>query len=150
MSASLVVKVGSFAEFRQEIDGGRVRLCSTETTRGAGGPLATRELGLHIQGINLDQEIIWLYYSRTIQIGPNGRPWRDTDKQVSRAWGDLHDLVRAYLKDKWYHVRGGMYGISHNIRPLNAGLEFVIWEKYAASFVLSKEENGDDNGGQDG
>ena len=86
MSATLVVKVGSFTEFRQEIDGGKVRLCSTESTRGAAGPLATRELGLHIQGINLDQEIIWLCYSRTIQLGPNGKPWRDTDKKVSRAW----------------------------------------------------------------
>jgi hypothetical protein len=137
MSAPLVVKVGSFSEFRQEIDGGRVRLCSTETTRGAAGPLAIRELDLHIQGINLDREIVWLCYSRTIQLGPNGKPWRDTDKQVSRAWAGLHDLVKAYLEER-YDVHGGMSGIPHDIKPLNAGLEFVTWHKDTATFILSE------------
>jgi hypothetical protein len=136
----LVVKVGSFAEFQQEVPSGKVRLCSTESSRGGAGPIATRELALHLQALNAEQEIVWLYYSRTLQLAPGGEPWRDLDQQLDRAWPDLNDLVKAHLQSLGYEVAGGMYGIRDNIQPLGGGLAFIRWDKAAAKFVLVESE----------
>lgn len=136
----LVVKVGSFAEFQQEVPSGKVRLCSTESSRGGAGPLATRELALHLQAINADQEIVWLCYSRTLHLAPGGEPWRDLDQQLDRAWPDLNDLVKARLQSLGYEVAGGMYGIPDDIQPLGGGLAFIRWDEAAAKFVLVKSE----------
>jgi len=136
MSSPLVVKVGTFAEFRREIPGGhKVRVCSTESSRGGTSPFATRELDLHLQAINADQEIVWLCYRRTLQIAPGGEAWRDIDEQLDRAWPSLQDLVEAYLKSLTYVIAGGMYGIPQDIQPLSGGLEFIRWDKETAKFI---------------
>jgi hypothetical protein len=140
MSSPLVVKVGTFAEFCDEIPAGRkVRVCSTESSRGGTNPFTTRELALHLQAINTDREIVWLCYRRTLQIAPGGEPWRDIDKDLDGAWPGLQELVEAYLISLPYAIRGGIYGISSDIQPLGGDLEFIRWDKEGAEFILVKD-----------
>ncbi len=139
MSSPRVVKVGTFAEFQQEIPAGQVRICSTESSRGGTSPFATRELALHLQAINADQEIVWLCHHRTLQIAPGGEPWRDIDRDLNRAWPGLQGLVEAHLKSLDYEIRGGMYGIPQDIQPLGGGLEFIRWDKETAEFILVED-----------
>jgi hypothetical protein len=112
----------------------RVRLSSHEiTTRNE--PISTKELCLDLQGVNPQDEIVWLHFGVILQLTPGtGEPWTEHGKAVYAAWPGLYDMVREYLEANQLTVGGGIYGISKDILPLYGNLENTTWDNEAGEF----------------
>ncbi len=128
------VRVPSLAAFVQEIPpvNGKpavVRLNATESFLPNGKTAIPRKtIGLSLQGVNDQGEIVWLHENHTIIWMPDGPGFAD-DRSIYAGLPVLRDIVRAHLAALGYDVRDGDYALPPSVQPLSARFECARWVK---------------------
>lgn len=135
-----IVRVGNLEQFRSEIPinleepAPIVRLDLTEEW--VKSQIPTKEIQLHLQGLNDLDEIVWLMESHRVTWFRDG-PETPVDQSINHGMYRLFDLVFQYLSGLGYEVRSGTYGIPADIHPLKGVFgEVARWEKHDDEFVL--------------
>jgi hypothetical protein len=126
-----VVQVPTLAEFQAEVPVGNdgspvVRLNISESW--VPGQIPQKRVNVDLYGVNGQGEIVWLHDSHLVLWAQN-KPMFGRDTAIYEGMGQMYDLVKAYLKEQGYEVRGGRYGIPNSIDPLRGAFECVRWVK---------------------
>jgi hypothetical protein len=133
-----VVQVGSLADFQKEVPIGTeipfgddlpaiVRLNLNEMNAPTQG-IPRKLVALDLQGVNDQDEIVWLHYSQHVYWAQNG-PAFGRDASIYEGLKTMHGLVEDHLTRLGYEVRDGRYGIPDAIKPLRGQFECVRWIK---------------------
>jgi hypothetical protein len=137
-----VIRVGNLEEFTIEIPipppdtmtasltrSPVVRLSLTEKliTR-SNGSLPSKLISLHLQGTNDRGEIVWLMEEHRLGWTFDG-PLSSREASIYSEMKTMCRLVEDHLRGQGYDVRGGSFGISKSIEPLNGQFECIIWRK---------------------
>jgi hypothetical protein len=134
MKTNRVLRVPSLAAFVQEIPpvNGKpavVRLNATESFVPNGKTAIPRKaIGLSLQGVNEQGELVWLHESHLIIWMPDGPGFAD-DRSIYAGLPVLRDIVRAHLQGLGYDVRDGDYALPPSVQPLSARFECARWVK---------------------
>ena len=134
MKTNRVLRVPSLAAFTQEVPPANgkqavVRLTATESFLPLGKTAIPRKnVGLSLQGVNAEGDVVWLAESHVIIWMPDGPGFED-DRSIYAGITDLKDIVRNHLKSIGYEVREGDYALPRGIQPLNAHFECARWVK---------------------
>jgi hypothetical protein len=132
-----VLRVPSLAAFVREIPpagdtpaaAAVVRLNAVETFLPNGKTAIPRKaIGLSLQGVNAQGELVWLYEGHVIVWMPDGPGFGD-DRSIYAGLPVLRDIVRAHLVSLGYDVREGDYALPASVQPLNARFECARWIK---------------------
>jgi hypothetical protein len=151
----LIVKASSIKQFLDEIgppDNGfgiptTVRISTNESSNG-NRIAVIKDVGIDVQTISYEngrQIILWFHHGFRIDFGPRGdQPWTEHDKAIYAAMDELEQMLREHFANMGYDVRGGLYGIPEDIKPLNGDLsDLVAWDSVTLTFVYTEdlEEN---------
>ena len=137
MKPTRVLRVPSLAAFVQEIPpvNGKaavVRLNAVESFLPNGKTAIPRKsIGLSLQGVNDQGEIVWLHESHIIIWMPDGPGFTD-DRSIYAGLPVLRDIVCTHLQKLGYDVRAGDYALPASVQPLNARFECAKWVKAGA------------------
>lgn len=85
-------------------------------------------LMLSLQGVNAQNEIVWLCEARTISW-LHERPFGKVAESAYLGMRELETIVRGYLESQGYEVRSGDYGLPDTIKPLASEFECAQWVK---------------------
>lgn len=136
MKQNRVLRVPSLAAFVQEIPpvNGKpavVRLNAVESFLPNGKTAMPRKtIGLSLQGVNDQGELVWLYEGHVIIWMPDGPGFTD-DRSIYAGLPVLREIVRAHLLGLGYDVREGDYALPEEVQPLSARFECAKWVKAA-------------------
>jgi hypothetical protein len=134
MKPTRVLRVPSLAAFVQEIPPANgkpsvVRLNAVESFLPNGKTAIPRKsVGLSLQGVNDQGELVWLFEGHVIVWMPDGPGFGD-DRSIYAGLPVLRDIVRAHLQSLGYDVRAGDYALPASVQPLNARFECARWVK---------------------
>lgn len=134
MKPNRIIRVPSLAAFVQEIPpvNGKpavVRLNATESfVQGSKSAVPRKNVGLSLQGVNEQGELIWLHEAHVVIWMPDGPGFAD-DRSIYAGLPVLRDIVRAHLLALGYEVRDGDYALPAGIQPLSARFECARWVK---------------------
>jgi hypothetical protein len=134
MKPTRILRVPTLAAFVQEIPpvNGKpavVRLNAVESFLPNGKTAIPRKaVGLSLQGVNDQGEIVWLHESHVIVWMPDG-PGLADDRSIYAGLPVLRDIVRTHLQTLGYDVRAGDYALPASVQPLNARFECARWVK---------------------
>ena len=134
MKPTRILRVPSLATFVQEIPpvNGKpavVRLNATESFLPNGKSAIPRKtIGLSLQGVNGEGELVWLYEGHLIIWMPDGPGFAD-DRSIYAGLPVLRNIVRGHLQALGYDVREGDYALPASVEPLNARFECAHWVK---------------------
>jgi hypothetical protein len=135
MNNSRIVRVPSLAAFMQEVppaDGkpAVVRLAASESAlpQNGKGSIPRKSIGVSLQGINTQGEIVWLQEGHIIVWLADG-PGFGVDRSIYDGVMALKDIVRDHLVSLGYDVHDGDYALPSNLQPLNARFECARWVK---------------------
>ena len=134
MKTTRVLRVPSLAAFVQEIPPlnskpAVVRLNAVESFLPNGKTAIPRKtIGLSLQGVNAQGELVWLYEGHVIIWMPDGPGFTD-DRSIYAGLPVLRDIVRGRLRSLGYDVRDGDYALPASVEPLNARFECARWIK---------------------
>ncbi len=134
MRPTRILRVPSLAAFIQEIPpvNGKptvVRLNAVESFLPNGKTAIPRKtIGLSLQGVNAQGELVWLYEGHVIVWMPDGPGFGD-DRSIYAGLPVLRDIVRNHLQALGYDVRDGDYALPASVQPLNARFECARWVK---------------------
>ena len=134
MKPTRVLRVPSLAAFVQEIPpvNGKpavVRLNAVESfLQGGKTAIPRKSVGLSLQGVNLQGELVWLYEGHVIVWMPDGPGFGD-DRSIYAGLPVLRNIVRSHLQSLGYDVREGDYALPASVQPLNARFECARWIK---------------------
>lgn len=129
-----VIFINSLEQFEQEVSPPavvRLNLTENRTSQSVGDGMVLPSLHVHmsLQGVNDQEEIIWLHWSRALEMAPGGGGfWREKDKQFYDQLLDLRETVETYLTRRNYDVRAGQFGLPKDIEPVNGQFECWKWE----------------------
>jgi len=134
MKPTRVLRVPSLSAFVQEIPpvNGKpavVRLNAVESFLPNGKTAMPRKtIGLSLQGVNDQGELVWLYEGHVIIWMPDGPGFAD-DRSIYAGLPVLREIVRAHLLGLGYDVREGDYALPEEVQPLSARFECAKWVK---------------------
>ena len=134
MKPTRVLRVPSLSAFVQEIPpvNGKpavVRLNAVESFLPNGKTAMPRKtIGLSLQGVNDQGELVWLYEGHVIIWMPDGPGFTD-DRSIYAGLPVLREIVRAHLLGLGYDVREGDYALPEEVQPLSARFECAKWVK---------------------
>ncbi len=136
MKNNHVIRVPSLAAFVREVPpiNGKaavVRLAASESflpQRGKVVGVPRKQVGLSLQGINAQGEVVWLHESHIVMWLPDG-PGFGVDRSIYDGVMALKDIVHEHLLSLGYDVRDGDYALPMNLQPLNARFECAKWVK---------------------
>ena len=134
MKSNRVLRVPSLSAFTLEIPPANsksaiVRLTATESFLPPGKTAIPRKnVGLSLQAVNAQGDIVWLYEGHIIIWMPDGPGFED-DRSIYAGLTDLRDIVRGHLQSLGYEVRDGDYALPRSVQPLNARFECARWVK---------------------
>jgi len=134
MKPTRILRVPSLAAFVLEIPpvNGKpavVRLNATESFLPNGKTAMPRKMiGLSLQGINAEAELIWLFEGHVVIWMPDGPGFAD-DRSIYAGLPVLRNIVRDHLRSLGYDVREGDYALPARVEPLNAHFECARWVK---------------------
>ncbi|MCC6190656.1 MAG: hypothetical protein IT318_16625 [Anaerolineales bacterium] len=123
MKTNRILRVPSLAAFVQEIPPVKgtpaaaavVRLNASESFVPNGKTAIPRKIvGLSLQGVNAQGEIVWLHEGHVIIWMPDGPGFTD-DRSVYAGLPILRDIVRAHLAALGYDVRDGDYALPPSV-----------------------------------
>ena len=134
MKPTRILRVPSLAAFVLEIPpvNGKpavVRLNATESFLPKGKSAIPRKaIGLSLQAVNAQGELVWLYEGHLIIWMPDGPGFAD-DRSIYAGLPVLRTIVRGHLQSLGYDVREGDYALPASVEPLNARFECARWVK---------------------
>lgn len=136
MKHNRVIRVPSLAAFLREMPpvNGKptvVRISASEATlpqRRPSSGVPRRQVGISLQGLNAQSEIVWLYEGHVIVWLPDS-PGFEADRSIHEGIITLKNIVHHHLSALGYDVREGDYALPANLQPLNARFECARWLK---------------------
>jgi hypothetical protein len=88
-----------------------------------------KSVGLSLQGVNAQGELVWLYEGHHVIIWMPDGPGFGDDRSIYAGLPVLRDIVRSHLQSLGYDVRAGDYALPAGVQPLNARFECARWVK---------------------
>jgi len=120
-----IVITGDLEEFQAEIKPSMmVRISLSSQQQGSGIGPVYEHFYLHMQAVNPQGEIIWLFYSQKatkIGFGP-GDYFPATEATIAAGMLTLLAALKTHMTALGYEVRGGKYAIPEEVKPTKAHL----------------------------